>query len=48
MREMAALNCGQYTSRGTNRAFIIPFLYAAVGQPWKTEYWTRKACAEFL
>ena len=24
----------------------MPFLYAAAGQPWKTEFWTRTACAE--
>ena len=46
MREMAALNSGQY-AQSNQPSFHHPYLYAAAGQPWKTEFWTRKACAEF-
>ena len=47
MREMAAVPFGQ-CALSNQPSFYIPFLYAAVGQPWKTEYWTRKACAELF
>jgi predicted alpha-1,2-mannosidase len=47
MSEFAAINMGQYS--GNNQpSFHIPYLFAAVGQPWKTEYWTRRACAELF
>ncbi|MCE5268410.1 MAG: GH92 family glycosyl hydrolase [Planctomycetaceae bacterium] len=46
MQEMAALKSGQY-AQSNQPSFHHPYLYAAVGQPWKTEFWTRKACAEF-
>jgi len=29
-------------------SFHVPYLYAAIGQPWKTEYWTRRACTELF
>ena len=47
MREMAAVQFGQ-CALGNQPSFHIPYLYAAIGQPWKTEYWTRKACAELF
>lgn len=46
MVEMAALKSGQW-AQSNQPGFHHPYLYAAAGQPWKTEYWTRKACAEF-
>ena len=47
MSEMVACRMGQYG--GSNQpSFHIPYLYAAVGQPWKTEYWTRKACRQLF
>jgi predicted alpha-1,2-mannosidase len=47
MTEFAAINMGQYA--GNNQpSFHIPYLFAAVGQPWKTEYWTRRACRELF
>jgi putative alpha-1,2-mannosidase len=33
---------------GNQPSFHIPVLYASIGQPWKTEFWTRKACAELF
>ncbi|MGV3616293.1 MAG: GH92 family glycosyl hydrolase [Fimbriimonas sp.] len=43
MIEFVACGMGQYA--GSNQpSFHIPYLYAAIGQPWKTEYWTRQAC----
>jgi len=47
MSEMAAVKFGQ-CALSNQPSFHIPFLYAAAGQPWKTEYWTRKACAELF
>jgi predicted alpha-1,2-mannosidase len=47
MREMAAVPFGQ-CCMGNQPSFHIPYLYAAIGQPWKTEYWTRKACDELF
>ncbi len=45
MIEFVAVGMGQYA--GCNQpSFHLPYLYAAVGQPWKTEYWTRRACRE--
>ncbi len=46
MSEMAALNSGQW-AQSNQPSYHHPYLYAAAGQPWKTEFWTRKACAEF-
>ena len=47
MTEFAAIHMGQYA--GNNQpSFGIPYLFAAVGQPWKTEYWTRRACRELF
>jgi predicted alpha-1,2-mannosidase len=47
MTEFAAINMGQFA--GNNQpSFHLPYLYTAIGQPWKTEYWTRRACAELF
>ena len=47
MTEFAACDMGQYA--GNNQpSFHIPYLYTAVGQPWKTEYWTRRACRQLF
>ena len=46
MREMEALRAGQW-AQSNQPSYHHPYLYAAAGQPWKTEFWTRKACAEF-
>ena len=45
MREMVEVKMGQW-AQNNQPAFHLPYLYAAAGQPWKTEYWTRRACAE--
>ena len=45
MAEMAAVKFGQY-DQGNQPVHHVLFLYAAAGQPWKTEYWTRKVCSE--
>jgi predicted alpha-1,2-mannosidase len=45
MREMAAVKFGQY-DHGNQPGHHVLFLYTAAGEPWKTEYWTRKVCAE--
>lgn len=43
MIEFVACGMGQYA--GSNQpSYHLPYLYAAIGQPWKTEYWTRRAC----
>jgi len=47
MAEMAALRLGQ-CSLNNQPSFNIPYLYAAIGQPWKTQFWTRRACAELF
>ena len=47
MVEMAVIQFGQ-CSLGNQPAFDLPYLFAAMGQPWKTEYWTRRACAELF
>jgi len=45
--EMAAIPFGQ-CALNNQPSFHIPYLFAAVGQPWKTQYWTRRACAELF
>jgi predicted alpha-1,2-mannosidase len=47
MKEMEAIPFGQ-CSLNNQPSFSIPYLYAAIGQPWKTQYWTRRACDEFF
>ncbi len=45
MSEMGNAKFGQY-AHNNQPVFDVLFLYAALGQPWKTEYWTRRVCAE--
>lgn len=46
MTEFAAINMGQFA--GNNQpSFSLPYLFAAVGQPWKTERLTRRFCEYF-
>lgn len=45
MIEFVAVGMGQYGACN-QPSFHLPYLYAAVGQPWKTEGWTRRACRE--
>lgn len=47
MAEFAAVNMGQYGACN-QPSFHIPYMYASLGQPWKTEYWTRRACRELF
>jgi predicted alpha-1,2-mannosidase len=47
MREMGIAKFGQY-DQGNQPVFDVLYLFAAVGQPWKTEYWTRRVCAELF
>jgi predicted alpha-1,2-mannosidase len=46
MSEMPPLKAGQY-AHGNQPVHHVLYLYTAAGQPWKTERWTRKVCAEF-
>ncbi len=45
--EMAAIPFGQ-CALNNQPSFHLPYLFAASGQPWKTQYWTRRACAELF
>ena len=45
MTEMAIRNFGQY-DHGNQPVHHVLYLYAAIGQPWKTQYWTRRVCEE--
>ncbi len=45
MTEMAAAHMGQFEPNN-QPGFHLPYLFAAAGQPWRTEYWTRRACRE--
>ncbi len=47
MTEFAAVKMGQFAANN-QPSFHLPYLYVAVGQPWKTEYWTRRACGELF
>ncbi len=47
MREMGIAPFGQY-DQGNQPGFDGLYLFAAAGQPWQTEYWTRRACAELF
>ncbi len=47
MREMGVAKFGQY-DQGNQPGFDELYLFAAVGQPWKTEYWTRRVCDELF
>ncbi len=43
MTEMARAGFGQ-CAISNQPSHHIPYLYAAIGQPWKTQYWTRHLC----
>jgi predicted alpha-1,2-mannosidase len=43
MTEMAVAHFGQY-AHSNEPVFHVLYLFAAAGEPWKTEYWTRKVC----
>ena len=45
MTEMAEAHFGQY-AQSNQPSFDNLYLFTAAGQPWKTEYWTRRVCAE--
>jgi predicted alpha-1,2-mannosidase len=45
MTEMGVAKFGQY-AQCNQPVFDVLYLYAAVGEPWKTEYWTRRVCDE--
>jgi len=47
MREMGIVKFGQY-DQGNQPGFDSLYLFAATGQPWQTEYWTRRVCAELF
>ncbi|RYG48060.1 glycoside hydrolase family 92 protein [bacterium] len=47
MIEFVAVGMGQYGACN-QPSFHLPYLYAGIGQPWKTEYWTRRACRELF
>ena len=47
MNGMVAINLGQ-CNLNNQPSFGIPYLFAAIGQPSKTQYWTRRACAELF
>lgn len=44
MKEMVPLGLGQ-CALGNQPSFHLPYLYAAIGKPWKTQSLTRRACA---
>ena len=43
MTEMPPCQMGQ-CALNNQPSFHLPYLYAAIGRPWQTEYWTRRAC----
>lgn len=45
MTEMAAVNFGQY-AHSNQPVHHVLYLYAAAGQPWKTQYWVRRVLDE--
>lgn len=45
MTEMAVTHFGQY-GHGNQPVHHILYLFAAAGQPWKTQYWTRRVMNE--
>jgi predicted alpha-1,2-mannosidase len=47
-KEMAAIPSFGQCSLNNQPSFHIPYLFAAIGEPWKTQYWTRRACAELF
>ncbi len=47
MVEFVACGMGQYGACN-QPSFHLPYLYCGIGQPWKAEYWTRKACRQLF
>ena len=47
MAEMAAVDYG-HCAISNEPSFHIPFLYAALGKPEKTDYWVEKICREIF
>jgi predicted alpha-1,2-mannosidase len=47
-KEMVAIPAFGQCALNNQPSFHIPYLYAVVGQPWKTQYWTRRACVELF
>jgi predicted alpha-1,2-mannosidase len=47
MTEFAAANMGQFMPNN-QPGFHLPYLFAAIGEPWETEYWTRRTCSELF
>jgi len=47
MSEMAAVDFGQFAI-SNQPSFHLPFLYAAVGEVEKTDYWVKKVCEELI
>jgi putative alpha-1,2-mannosidase len=45
MTEMANVRFGQYAHCNQPVHHVL-YLYTAIGQPWKTQYWTRHVCQE--
>ena len=45
MTEFATAGMGQFEPNN-QPGFHLPYLYAAAGQPWKADPWTRRTCAE--
>lgn len=45
MTEMAVTHFGQY-GHGNQPVHHVLYLFAAAGQPWKTQYWTRRVMDE--
>ena len=45
MTEMANVRFGQY-AHSNQPVHHVLYLYTAIGQPWKTQYWTRHVCQE--
>ena len=47
-KEMVAIPAFGQCALNNQPSFHIPYLFAAIGEPWKTQYWTRRACAELF
>jgi len=50
IQEMVGMEAIQFGQCNLNNqpSFGIPYLYAAIGLPWKTQYWTRRACSKLF
>jgi predicted alpha-1,2-mannosidase len=47
MAEMAIATFGQY-DQGNQPGHHVLYLFTSAGQPWKTEYWTRRVCRDLF